>query len=87
MPIYTFEYLETGEEFDIDLSMAERDIFAEKNKDKVRQCFNTMNLGDPVRMGVIKPPADFQKHVLGRIKHNNPHGNVGDSRWKIPKEW
>jgi hypothetical protein len=37
-------------------------------------------IGDPVRLGITKAPADFQKYVLGRIKEAHPHGNVERTR-------
>jgi len=36
--------------------------------------------GDPVRLGITKAPADFQKYVLGRIKEAHPLGNVERTR-------
>jgi hypothetical protein len=46
-----------------------------------------MNLVDPVGIGISKPPADFQKYVLGKVKAANPHSTaVASKRWSIPKE-
>jgi hypothetical protein len=47
-----------------------------------------MNVVDPVGIGVTKPPADFQKHVLGRIKEAVPGTSKKaiEKRWHIPKE-
>jgi hypothetical protein len=44
MPRYTFENTLTGEEFDIELSMDEREKFFEENK-HFRQCFNKIYVG------------------------------------------
>ena len=42
---------------------------------------------DPVNIGVTKPPADFQKYVLGRVKAAVPEASaVANKRWDIPKE-
>lgn len=37
-------------------------------------------IGDPVRMGVTKPPADFSKYVLGKIKEKHPKHNMGNTK-------
>jgi hypothetical protein len=39
-------------------------------------------------MGITKPPSDFQKYVLGRIKETAPGAkkDVLEKRWHIPKE-
>lgn len=40
---------------------------------------------DPVRLGVTKAPADFQKYVLGRIAANHP-GNTIERTRSIARE-
>ena len=46
-----------------------------------------MNVVDPVGIGVSKPPSDFQKYVLGKVKEANPHADaVASKRWNIPRE-
>jgi hypothetical protein len=47
-----------------------------------------MNIVDPVGIGVTKPPADFQKYVLGRIKEKVPGAekSVIEKRWSIKRE-
>jgi hypothetical protein len=57
-----------------------------QNNTEVNQTFR-MNLVDPVGIGVTKPPVDFQKHVLGRIKSSVPNAEaVANKRWDIPRE-
>jgi putative FmdB family regulatory protein len=46
----------------------------------VKKSVTAPGIGDPVRLGVTKAPADFQKYVLGRIKEAHPRGNVERSR-------
>jgi hypothetical protein len=84
--IYSFEDQETNEEFELQMSYEELKQFLEDNP-KVNQTFR-MNLVDPMGIGVTKPPSDFQKYVLGRIKENVPgaNKNVLEKRWHIPKE-
>jgi hypothetical protein len=42
-------------------------------------------MGDSVRLGFTKPPSDFQKYVVGRIKESVP-GNKIVSKFGIPGE-
>ena len=41
---------------------------------------------DPVRMGVKKAPADFDKYVLGKIKAKHPKHNMGNTKTSHAKE-
>jgi hypothetical protein len=83
MPHYTFE--KDSEQYDMELTYDEMLKYLEENPD-VSQVFR-MNLVDPVGIGVSKPPSEFQKHVLGKIKAANPHSEaVASKRWSIPKE-
>lgn len=43
-------------------------------------------IGDPVKLGITKPPSDFQKHIIGRMKETIPGNNLGSSKFSIPKE-
>jgi hypothetical protein len=82
--IYSFEDTETGEEFEREMSYDQLKVFLKKNP-QLNQTFQ-MNIGDPVRMGVTKPPSDFSKYVLGRVKETNPLGGAVERRYTIPKE-
>jgi hypothetical protein len=82
--IYSFEDQETGEEFEVEMSYDQLKEFLENNPE-VNQTFR-MNIGDPVRMGVTRPPTDFSKYVLGRVKEANPLGGAVERRYTIPKE-
>lgn len=84
MPVYSFEDNETGEEFELTMSYDEMKKFLEDNT-QVHQTFR-MNIGDPIRMGVTKPPSDFSKYVLGKVKETNPLGGAIERRYTIPKE-
>jgi putative FmdB family regulatory protein len=44
-------------------------------------------IGDSVRLGITKPPADFQKYVLGRIKASVPGNNIGKSKFNMTREF
>lgn len=85
MPYYSFENTDTGELFEMEMKMSELDIYLAENKN-IRQIFTRLNIGDPVRMGVTKPPSDFSKYVLGRVKETNPLGTAIERRHTIAKE-
>lgn len=84
--IYSFENTETGEEFELDMTYDQLKTFLTDNPN-LSQTFR-MNIGDPVGMGIMKPPSDFQKYVLGRVKEAVPGAqkSVIEKRWHIPKE-
>jgi hypothetical protein len=86
MPVYTFENNKTNEEFDLTLSYDEMLKFIEDNP-HVNQVFR-MNIVDPVGAGITKPPSDFSKYVLGKVKATAPGVNKAaiEKRWQIPKE-
>jgi len=69
----------------MDMPFSELDKFLNHNPD-VEQVFK-MNLVDPVGIGVSKPPADFQKYVLGKVKTvPGADKNRLEKRWHAPKE-
>lgn len=86
MPYYSFEDLKTKEIFELEMKIAELDPFLKKNKKKLRQVFVKMNTGDPWLLGVSKPPSDFSKYVLGKVKHNVPGADIERGRYHVAKE-
>jgi hypothetical protein len=86
MPYYTFRNKTTNEEVTVQMTMAEHDTYLDDKPDW-EQVVTMPNFVDPVSIGVTKPPADFQKYVLGRIKSAVPQADaVASKRWDIPKE-
>lgn len=84
MPVYTYKNLETGEIEDLTMSISEMEKFeALKTHERV---YDRMHIVDPVGAGITKPPADFSKYVLGRIKAATPHNSIGDGRWSVKRE-
>lgn len=85
--IYSFEDPETGEEFELQMSYDELKDFLTDNP-KVNQTFR-MNIVDPVGAGISKPPSDFQKGIIGRIKDSVPGAkkDVLEKRFTVPREW
>ena len=84
--IYSFIDTETEEEFELEMSYDELKDFLGANPN-LNQTFR-MNIVDPVGAGISKPPSDFQKYVLGRVKEKAPGANKAalEKRWHIPKE-
>jgi hypothetical protein len=86
MPYYTFRNKKTDEEVTVSMTMAEHDTYLDDKPDW-EQMILAVNFADPVSIGVTKPPSDFQRHVLGRIKEAVPGASaVANKRWGIPRE-
>ena len=84
--IYSFIDTETEEEFEVEMPYDELKAFLEANP-KLNQTFR-MNIVDPVGAGISKPPSDFQKYILGKVKEKAPGANKAalEKRWHIPRE-
>lgn len=84
MPTYTFEK-ENGEQYLVTMPWEKLEQYLLDNP-TVHQVYK-LNIVDPVSIGVKKPPADFQKNILGRVKEiPGADKNVVEKRWAIPKE-
>lgn len=84
MPTYQFKNKTTGEEFEDFMSISAKERYLEENTD-IEQMLTSLNLVDPVGIGVTRPPSDFSKYVLGRIKETAP-GPALEKRWTIQRE-
>lgn len=85
MPTYTYQSKETGETFDLSMSISEM-IEYEKSNPQHERVYHSLNVVDPVGIGVSKPPSDFSKYVLGKVKASNPKTSIGNGRWGVSKE-
>lgn len=74
MPLYTFRNIETGEEFEENLRMAELDDYIKDNP-HLKHIMGCPGIVDPFRIGVSKTPDSF-KDVMRDIKKRNPLGNI-----------
>ena len=83
MPSYNFENTDGSIEVH-EMKIAELDDFKQANP-HLTQILSQLWLADPVRLGITPPPADFQKYVLGRIKHSVPEASV-ENRWTLAQE-
>jgi hypothetical protein len=84
MPNYTYYDSKKKERFTLNMSMDEMIQF-EKDNPKLERVFEPTPTIDPAGAGVSRPPSDFSKYVLGKVKAKHPKGSV-EKRWTIPKE-
>lgn len=85
MPTYTFRHKEKHEDvIEVKMKMSERDAWVEAHPD-YEQTHDSINLADPIRLGISKPPSDFQKEIIGRV--SKMHGSEVTSQFGIPREW
>ena len=86
MPTYTFVNKNTGEESEQFMRMSERETFLADHPE-LEQTIKTVNIVDPVSIGVTRPPIDFQRHVLSKVKEMpGVDSSKIEKRWTIPKE-
>lgn len=86
MPNYTYRNIETGKIEELSMSISEMEEFEQRHSNRLERVYSTVNVVDPAGIGVAKPPADFSKHVLGRIKAGHHKSEIGNGRWKVPRE-
>lgn len=70
MPNYTFEDKETGQQWILLLSIADKEQYLSDNPN-VKQVLTAAAFGDPVRLGIRKPDTNF-RDVLKEIKSHHP---------------
>jgi hypothetical protein len=85
MPTYQFKNTKTDEVIEKVMKMSEHDQWLADNPDFIRHHTTAPLLGDPIRMGITKPPSDFQKHIIGKVQ-NMPGASIS-TRFGIPKEY
>lgn len=68
------------------MSNLEKEKFLEDNPHIEQIPPDAINIGDSVRLGVKKPPADFQKYVLDKIKEKHPRHKMGQSKFGTTRE-
>lgn len=85
MPTYSFIDPASGEEYSIEMKWQDLDQYKLDNPDH-QQVFK-MNIGDPVGLGITRPPSDFSKYVMGKVAQM-PGANKSaiERRWPIKKE-
>jgi putative FmdB family regulatory protein len=84
MPMYDFQCKTCGYVFESFVKYEELTTYQTNTKCPECKCQTIQVLpcapaiGDPVRLGVKKPPSDFQKYVLGKVKEKNPYSTIGE---------
>lgn len=86
MPTYSMINKDTNEIFEVTMKISEYDQYMLDHPNIERYHGFMPPIIDEVRIGRKKPPADFQKYVIEKIKAKNP-GNNMQSRFETPKEW
>ena len=75
MPNYTFRNNDTQEEFDISMSIAERDQYVLDNPHLTQIITGAPSIGDPYRLGRKKPDDGF-RDVLRNVQHHHKKDNI-----------
>ena len=82
--LYDFEHRKTGKVKEYDLKISEYDDFVKAHPELLRVHLSSLNIGDPVKLGVIRPPKDFQVGVIDRMRQSIPGAKTSgalDRRW------
>lgn len=87
MPIYPLRNKETGEIFEKIMKISDYEIYMKENPHVERYFDSAPVFGDPVRLGITKPPSDFQKHIIGRMKETIPGNTLSDRKFQIPRDF
>lgn len=86
MPTYDFECKYCGSVFEKRVAYEERNMVSCRYCEKetiVLPC--APRIGDAHHLGIKKPPSDFDKYVLSRIKEKHP-GNTIENRRSLQRE-
>jgi len=75
MPTYQFRNKETNEVIEKILKISDRELFLENNPNFEPYHSSAPSLGDPIRLGIIKPDNGF-KEVLQKINERNPNNTL-----------
>jgi hypothetical protein len=86
MPTYTFQHKETQEVKELFLKMSEREKWLQDNPEYT-QIHDKMTIGDPVRLGLTKPPSDFSKYIIGKVAEMPGSTIKQNYKFGIPKEY
>jgi len=82
IPIYTYKCIATGEEIDINMPIAEMEVFESTQSDQFIRQFKPLNIGDSVRLGITKSPASFND-LMKTIKGRNLHSTMNTGNGEV----
>jgi len=77
---YDMKNKETGEITESAMPYADLEGFLVSHPE-LEVVFLSMNIGDPVILGVQRPPADFTNHVLAPIERRYNSGKQRETRF------
>lgn len=75
MPKYLFEDPKTGDQFEIDMKISERDEFVKNNPHLTQLVNGFPGMVDPTRIGRVRPDDGF-RDVLKEVKKRNRGANI-----------
>ena len=85
MPIFELKDTNTNEVFEKFCSIKEYEEYMKENP-HIQRHFSSMTMFiDEVKLGRKRPDGGWFD-VLDKIKRNNPHHRMSDSRWQRAKE-
>ena len=79
---YDFLNKDTGEYENHSMLLCERDQFIKDHPELEQVILSPCFTGDPFKMGISKPPADFQKGIIDRIAAATPRNQLHNSRFR-----
>jgi CO dehydrogenase/acetyl-CoA synthase delta subunit len=75
MPRYTLKNTETGEIYDVDMKIAEKEEHLKENPHLTQLLLKFPGVVDSVRIGVTKTDAGF-RDVLHKVKSAHKHSTI-----------
>lgn len=85
MPTYDILHKPTGEVTERFMTIAGLELFLAENPD-YEVTFLQINIGDPVLLGVKRPPSEFIEGVIKPIERRNFQGKTRESRFSSTRE-
>lgn len=86
MPTYDFKNKETGEVHEKFMKIADKEQYLLDHPELEQVLLYCPAFGDPIRLGVKKPPSDFQKYIIGGVRDKISGSNISASKFEIPRE-
>jgi hypothetical protein len=71
MPTYSFKNINTGEEIEVSMKIADLDAYKEAHPELKQFISRPPSIGDSVRLGLKKPDSGF-RDVLKNVKSHHP---------------
>lgn len=82
MGIFTYKRLDTDEEFELVMTIAEMEEFEVDNKNKFTRVLKPVAFGDSVRLGITKTPDSFND-LLKSVKKKNLHSTINNKNGEV----